>query len=75
MVTALCIVDNWYCAYMACLFSVICFFLEFAFSPQRSWMFFIKRGLYFACTMLLALGASMVVFLPIIKAMFGGRLP
>lgn len=71
VVTALCIVDNWYCAYMACLFSVICFFLEVAFSPQRSWMFFIKRGLCFACTMLLALGASMVVFLPIIKAMFG----
>lgn len=70
-VAALCIIDNWYCAYMACLFSAMCFFLEVSFAPQRGWRLFWRAGVRFAATMLLAVGASMAVFYPVIKAMTG----
>lgn len=63
---------NWYTGYMVCLFSVLYFFCELARAEQL-------RGrrlatcVRFAATMLLAVGASLVVLLPTALSLLGGK--
>lgn len=63
---------NWYTGYMVCLFSVLYFFCELARDGQL-------RGrrlatcVRFAATMLLAVGASLVVLLPTALSLLGGK--
>ncbi len=55
---------NWYSGYMDCLFSVFYFFVCWLEQPRREMR--VRQGLRYGATMVLALGASMAVFLPAI---------
>ncbi|MDO4850115.1 MAG: YfhO family protein [Coriobacteriia bacterium] len=55
---------NWYSGYMDCLFSVFYFFVCWLEQPRGRRR--VRQGLRYGATMLLALGASMALFLPAI---------
>ncbi len=55
---------NWYSGYMDCLFSVFYFFV--CWLEQARGRRHVRQGLRYGATMVLALGASMVLFLPAI---------
>ena len=66
---ALSILFNWYSAYMVCLYSIPFFFVDSWFCDRMTLRPFVKNGLLYALTMVLALLASMVLFFPVIKYM------
>lgn len=84
---AVAVVANWYTAYMDCLFSVLYFFVcrlrrsrgeTGGAGAQNSHgeggrESFLRSGLRYAATMLLALGASAVVFLPAVLGLMGTK--
>ncbi len=65
------VVFNWYVGFMCCLFAA-CYFLACAYMSGLSLRIFVRRGLRFAATMLLALGATMALFLPAIIGLMSG---
>ena len=55
---------NWYSGYMDCLFSVFYFFVCWLAQPRGQIR--VRQGLRYGATMVLGLGASLVIFLPAI---------
>ncbi len=62
---------NWYTGYMDCLFSVLYFFVCWLELPREERR--VRQGLRYGATMVLALGASMAVFLPAIVGLLGSK--
>ncbi len=62
---------NWYVGFMCCLFSA-CYFLACCYIDKLPSRVFVKRGVRYAIAMLLALGASMVLFLPSALGLMSG---
>lgn len=69
LATALAVLFNWYTAYMCCLFSFFYFCYE-TILAKRKW---VKSFLTYCITMILAVGSTMVFFLPNILNLLGGK--
>ena len=65
------VVFNWYVGFMCCLFAA-CYFLVCSYINNLPLRNFVKRGLRFAATMVLALCATMTLFLPSIIGLMSG---
>ena len=63
------VLSNWYAGYMVCLASVLCFFGEIVVASVRG-KDFVRCGLRYAGSMLIGIGLSMPLFLPVILETF-----
>ena len=62
---------NWYTGYMDCLFSVLYFFVCWLSQPREQVR--VRQGLRYGATMVLGIGASLVLFLPAVVGLLGSK--
>lgn len=58
------VLSNWYAGYMVCVFSILCFFGEIVVSSTFG-KDFVRCGLRYAASMLIGIGLSLPLFLPV----------